>query len=412
MKKSNTSLSISTKLNLKKNSAEENSPGSNLKSKKKDKTRESIKENSKSKKDNRDKDKNIEERNVQSFDPPVSTREMKKKFETDKVLNIETEPKGISNRLTDYVNDKLGNIVFDHMSSGYKQINLYNNSIYYMQKIWIRTPILKIFRSLYLPNDKIKNSVPLNLLLTTSIKQISQLHTFIKRVELKATQIIKTITNNQKLKLLSSLKNYENFPPVFVTSMPFTKVNDSYEFNFHIYNKKNKRIGIESVKKGIETEVFLELSHIWYNDINYGCSWNVVQMRMYPEIIFGECLFEDSDEEDINEKECDNRKEECYHCLFCPNNHIRTAYIPQNSFIPHTPIPIPPPPPPRLGTYTKSVNSEKIVTKNEKQAKTFTLTLTDLLSVKLKPLEKPTQLVEQKTEDHNINILNCKDNLK
>jgi hypothetical protein len=295
---------------------------------------------------------------------------------------ILSEPVGISSRVTDYKNDKLTNIIYDYTSSSFKKVDIYNNSIYYMQKIWIKTPIIKIFRPIYLPNEKCKNSVPLTLLLNTGVPDISLLHSFIKRMELKVSKIVKTATGNLKLKNKSSLKTIENFPPIFNINMPFTKIGDNYEFNFHIYNGSNQRINMDRLKNSVKTALYLELSNIWISETHFGYTWNVLQMKVYPEIVFKECLF-DSDDEDV----CDKKKnDECYHCLYCPNNHIRTMYTfvnnaPQQTHI-HAPPP-PPPPPAIMPVLSKPTQAAP----KKPQIKAFALTIQDLQSIKLKPLK-------------------------
>ena len=336
------------------------------------------------------------------------------------IFNKIEPPKGIENRITDYRNDKLGNLVYDHASTSFKNVNIYNNKIYYMQKIWIRTPVLKIFRPIYHPNDKIKNSIPLSLLLIDTIKDVESLIHFIKRLEMKVTKIIKTITNNPKMKLKSSIKTYEGFPPVLFINMPFNKINDQYEFTFNIYNKSNNRINIDSIKKGVETAVYMELSGIWYSDTHYGCVWNVMQMKIYPEIIFGTCLFEDEDD-DNDFKDVILDKQECYHCLYCPSNHIRTSY----SFSPptqyahvHSMPPLPPPPPPLYIPQRTDRDIREPIMPITTTKPAFTLSLSDLLSVKLKPVDnrvidkKKSPLGIRSDSDTNRELDECKKNLK
>lgn len=297
------------------------------------------------------------------------------------------EPIGINNRLTDHINDKLLNIVYDAPTS--KTLNIYNNSIYYMQKIWIRTPILKIFRPMYLPTDKCKKSVPLTLLLNDMVPEAIYLHTFIKRLELKITKQVKLITNNNKLKNKSALKNIENFPPIFNVNMPFNKLENGYEFNFHIYNAANQRINIESIKNGKSTSLYLELTSIWINDTHFGYNWNIMQMKLYPELEFNKCLFDD--EEVIN-----NAPSECYHCLYCPNNHIRTlfnqpCYIPLVTKV--STVPVPPPMPKTVPVFSKE--------------KSYVPTVSDILSIKLKPVTRK----EKEESDSPIDLLKIKEKL-
>lgn len=403
----------------------------------------------------RDKIKDIENR-------VNNVKDIKKKMNLDLDLN-KKEPVGIKNKLTDYFNDKLNNIVYDYVNNntGYKKINIYNNSIYYMQKIWIKTPILKIFRPIYLPNEKCKYSIPLTLLLPNTNKEMLHLHNFLKKVELKVSKIIKQTTSNKNLKLKSTIRNIDNFPPILYVEMPFTKLTDSmFEFNFQIYNSHNQRVNMDTLKNGVSTQIYMELSHVWISNDEYCPVWTVLQMKIYPELLFDKCLFADSDSESDSDNDSDNDSDsdndnnkdsnsdddnknkkknkkkdkkkdnnECYHCLYCPNHHVRTLYTFPNSngnignnHYNHSynqnynynninnqnnnnqnNIPLPPPPPPPMN-----------INKDFKPA--FKPNVEDIKNMltKLKPInkEKDNKINKDSDEDFdNIDLSKIKDKL-
>lgn len=339
---------------------------------------------------------------------------MKSKIRTPEENKIKVshklEPIGINNKLTDH-HDKLLNLASDY---SFKTLNIYNNGIYYMQKIWIKTPILKVFRPIYLPNDKCKNAIPLKLLLNDMVPETVYLTNFIKRVELKVAKIIKLATNNNKLKNKSAIENIESFPPIFNINMPFSKIDSEYEFNFHIYNGSNQRINMDNIKKAASVSLYLELTNIWVNNDNtYGYNWTVLQMKVYPEILFNKCLFDDID---FDVPAINIKNSECYHCLYCPNNHIRTLYsFPTNQCnhtIPQTinTVPLPPPLPPIIPPkLVKEKNTTERITKDVvKKEISYVPTINDILSVKLRPLKITS--VENLTQKNEL--LSIKDNLK
>ncbi len=301
----------------------------------------------------------------------------------------------IKDKLTDYKTDDLTNIINDPIQSTspvYEKINIYNNNIDSpLQKIWIRTPSLKIFRSVKSPNGRFNRSIPLQLVLNENDKATRKLRIFMRKLEIKVNKLIRELTNNNKIKSKTSLKKIPGFPQIMTVNMPFNKVNDCYEFNFHIYNNLNKRINFDYLESGSFVSAFLELSEVWISSVSFGYNWTVKQLKIYPKLDFSKCLFDDIDTD--NKVEEVTVQEECYHCMYCPNNHIRTHCCSNNlSNHPFTydqrpkndygqqiqPPNLPPPPPIYLNNNTNN---------NNQTIKKFAPTITDLLNVKLKPIK-------------------------
>jgi hypothetical protein len=283
--------------------------------------------------------------------------------------------------------DKTLDLVHDdpHYYFGdYKKINIYNKKIKIpLQKIWIKTPKLKVFAPvLYIKNAK--KNIPLTFILSPNSGDIATLYTFIKRVERKCGVLVKTITGNKKLKPKSILKQNDGFDPLMTVRMPLEIVGDCYEFGFNVYNHMNKRVSIRTIESGIQVSSFLELTDIWYNEetLKYGFNWNVVQMKIYPEMSFAICLFDD----DADKYVLKDEKNECYHCLYCPNAHIRT-HVCNNSGGSGS-IPLPPPPLP----ITTPVDKPKYVRKEVVKPKpktvdapmSFMVSQNDLLNIRAK----------------------------
>lgn len=316
--------------------------------------------------------------------------------------------------ITDYTNNLPDIILSDIQNHGpkYKKVNVYNNSIKSpLQKIWIRTPKMKIFKPTFNPTAD-KKSVSLTILLAPNTKDIKRFKIFIKKLEQRIASLI-NLSDQHTIR--SSIKSSDNYADNFTIKMPYTKINDCYEFSFHIYNIDNKRVSLKMLESGMYTSCYIELTDVWISDIEFGFNWNVLQMKLYPEFDFSKCLFLD---ENIEEKK-NLTDQECYHCLFCPNNHIRTHFCTNNTQnnvqhsmdIPLLPPPPPPPPPvPQNILINKPLQITKKIEAPKIENTGFRLTVNDLLSVKLKPISKINN--NNENNDNNINLAKIKESLK
>lgn len=318
---------------------------------------------------------------------------------------------GVNKFITDYRIDKLDGLFIDLeqiTDSPYQIIQVFNNSKGLMQKYWLKSPRLKLFRDTIPLNRKFKNSIPLSVLLNIEDSEVRRFRNYIKKLE---RSIIKTI--NKKKKYLYSVKKiYDDLPEVFNMKMPFEKVENSLQFNFQIYNK-SRRVNIDKLMAGNNIAVFVELSNIWISNDKMGFNWNVLQMKVYPKYDFGNYQF--SDEED-DEVEISDTVKECYHCMYCPNHHPRTGYYLNNetsSKINSHNYKPPSPPPLAKSSPIITTNSPEI---SKPQIRPFVLSVQDLLSVKLKPIENKDQNKDKVIESNltnNItnNMKNIKNNL-
>lgn len=318
--------------------------------------------------------------------------------------------KNIDNLVTNYIEDDLSGLVITdklYHGSSYKKINVYNKLIKTpLQKIWIRMPKVKIFKStigLFLD----QKSIPLSVYLAPNIGKVRKFRVFIKKLERKIKKLL-GFKNLGK----SAIKKLDNFPDIFTVKMKSEKVNNCHEFKFHVYNNFNKRVNLTTLKSGTYISAYIELSEVWINGDDFGFNWSVLQMKVYPEFDFTKCLF-------LDETDCeseDEQPDECYHCMYCPNKHVRTHFCPsshphisnasnaQNSFnfnnFNNSNIPPPPPmnipinnpinitkPLPKIPTdKTNSPQNNK----NDNEQRSFFVppSVQDLLSVKLKPVKK------------------------
>lgn len=328
--------------------------------------------------------------------------------------------------LTDYTKDDLKNIINDTLQpygSKYHKINIYNKNINIpLQKIWLLLPKVKIFRNATI-NPNMKNTFPLTIMLGPNTGLIKKFYMFVKKIERAVQTIVKTITKNKSLQIKPSTKAAEGFPPLMNLKMPCEKKGDCYELKFQIYNSMGQRTSIKSITQGTYTTAFIELSDVWISGTEFGFNWNILQLQIFPEFNFSEYLFGD-----IVQNQEDNSSggvEECYHCMYCPNAHIRT-HVCGNSFSNTNQfnmsfIPPPPPPPPPMfddtiqtKKYVSTMDPEKKKQSGE-QTKGFAISIEQLLSVKLKSVDKRKES-DSETEPTNSNteldmLTNIRNNL-
>jgi len=320
--------------------------------------------------------------------------------------------------LTDYTSDNLDIVRSDVQNYGpkYKKINIYNRSIATpLQKVWLKTPKMKIFKPTFNPNNDGK-SVTLTILLAPNTANIKKFKNFIKKLEQKVASLI-DLTNDQSIR--SSIRSAEGFPDNLTVKMPYIKEGGCYEFLFHIYNSENKRISIKTLESGTYISCYIELTDVWISDVEFGFNWNVLQMKLYPEFDFSKCLFVD---EGVDLKlDSQEKEQECYHCMFCPNKHVRTHYCGTSMHLPMDmslalpqlpPLPPPPPPPPPPQTLSqKPLRIVKDSTPRVDIKAAFRPTVNDLLSVKLRPISQRSVTHQQPTNTDD-DLTKIKNNLK
>lgn len=334
--------------------------------------------------------------------------------------------------LTDFSQDKLYNLLTDDLQShGYKyhKINIFNKNIDSpMQKIWVRVPKVKIIRPIFASSNSSGNnkSIPMTIILSPNTRTINRFYMFIKRIERRVIKIVHAATDNNKLVIKSSIRSSDGFDPMMCLRLPFRshvdKDDSCFEFSFHIYNHLNKRITPSRIQSGNFISAFIELSEVWIGEKEFGINWTVLQLKVYPDFNFNICLFDD----ELEEESTGQYNDECYHCLYCPNQHVRTHMCSSSSLSP------PPPPPPPIfnpiithtpSSYTPRTNQSTHQSPSI-QPSGFIPSIQDLQSIKSRLKRIDVDNDNNGTNNHNLpnnygslvptlyDILETKDNLR
>jgi len=330
--------------------------------------------------------------------------------------------------------EKLKYSPLEQVSPNFKNLHVTNATIKSdIVPIIIKVPALRI-RNVFQVNQKCKQSVPVRLSIYTGLPENNKLLTFLTRIENEIFRKVKLITLNKTLQLSSCITKYKEYYPDFKINAPFVRINNCVEFLFDVYGKKNHRVNFASITKGAKMMTYIELNHVWIGDTKMSLHWTIKRAVVYPERIWTLNAFNDSDEYD-SEEEIVTEKE-CYHCMYCPNNHVRThcclgnninqnqsyqSYQSYQTQIPNyslsspslslsTPqaMPLPPPPPPPHLQINKNIN---VVEEKQK----FVPSLNDLLNSKSKLKSISTNNDKKNNEDNSTNInnlQNIKNNLK
>ena len=211
------------------------------------------------------------------------------------------------------------NIFFDKICNfykSYKKIDVYNlNSNQSLQKLWIKITNVKLYTSIYEKNN--------NSFIVFNNNHSDNIMKFINKIDKKIKKHFKSYKLNLKKTIIDKIPFN-----IMKINLPKVNINNSTHLSFNIYNHNNKLINPKILEKGCKISCFLELSEIWISETNIGCNWNVLQMKIYPELLFNKCMF--YDEEPIQIK----NETECFHCLNCihsNNSHNTTPIIQTNN---------------------------------------------------------------------------------
>ena len=272
-------------------------------------------------------------------------------------MNHQEQIKNTLKKIVDHKNFNFDDIIFDSIipyHQKYQKINIYNKGIKEpFQKIWLKTPKVRVSTTFSLNLEQIKKACPLYVNFDKFDEEYKKFYEFVAKLENKMEDHVKS-NLKEDITFRSSISN-TNYPQMSL-QMPFIKKNNNIEFMFQIYNHRNKKINLKSLEGNAYISAFIELTDIWIDGQKFGYNWNILQMKIYPQLEFTRCLFIDEEEEII----VINEENECYHCMYCPNYHATTTY---NNILPPAPFSAQPihscPPPPPLCPPPKLLSNSK-----------------------------------------------------
>lgn len=71
----------------------------------------------------------------------------------------------------------------------------------------------------------------------------------------------------------------DKYPPTFRVSLP----QNENEITCEVYNAQNQLVDINEIEtKGARISAIIKCSGIWIAGVKFGCSWKVVQLKVYP----------------------------------------------------------------------------------------------------------------------------------
>lgn len=216
----------------------------------------------------------------------------------------------LDNIFTDWKTDKLDKIESDELQpffNEYEKINIYNfGKPVPLQKIWLRLPNLKVVQPTYQPDKKkSKGYISLQLFIYMIDPIIKKFYFFIRRLEKLVKNLLINEYNLTDIKLKSSLRKIKDNYVILSLKMPYIIKDDTFKFDFNIYNEKNRKIDINmnTICAGSYASTIVELSEVWIHNNEFAFNFNVMQMKITPEFNFSKCLFLEDGETEVEEEE-------------------------------------------------------------------------------------------------------------
>jgi hypothetical protein len=158
-----------------------------------------------------------------------------------------------------------------------------------------------------------KGRKSLQFSLPDSDERIEEFRAFLTKLDL---QNVQTAVNNstkwfkkslpanavQELYNPSMKQNSDKYPPIFRARFPTHP--DTGNFVGDIFDKNKNVVGVGAITPGCQVEAIVELVGLYFVAKEFGTSWKVVQLKVYPtERIRGYAFLCDSDSEDLSDAE-------------------------------------------------------------------------------------------------------------
>lgn len=143
---------------------------------------------------------------------------------------------------------------------------------------------------------------------------------FVKGIEAIDEHIKRLATENSKLWFKKgmkyevieelyrpSIKYSDDWPPLFKAKLPFW----SGKFNCEFYDKNRCKCDSTNLSNNCTCISLIQLTSLWFMDRQFGCTWAVRQVQIFPTIKYDAFLIKDSKEEEQDECIEDDRMDGC-----------------------------------------------------------------------------------------------------
>lgn len=260
----------------------------------------------------------------------------------------------------EYDINKLSFDIIRQKSPAYKNVQVYTNLNKFVH-LTLTTPCLYVpfGISTYKNNSDMKS---LTVSLSPLDKKRKPFLDFLKKLDKMIENKIKNkLDNGDNFTYKTMIEKHSTgkWPLRIKLNLPKVKNNNNIEeFAFTIYNAKREPVNIDSIKAGSRVAIIIELIDIWISEDKheFGCNWDVIQIKLYPSIINQDYMFIDEVENDstielVTKPSIDTKIEcstECPHCShkiqfninITINNQNQSGYpthrIPYISSVPHS----------------------------------------------------------------------------
>lgn len=190
--------------------------------------------------------------------------------------------------------DDFSDIVMDRenlLFTEYTKINVYTKRNL-GQKIWIKTPKLRLCDPSYRPNNqKYIDLLPITLFDKDDIIKFENL---LDELEKSLSEKIKKLNNDLVPKY--SISKNETIYNKINFQLPFNieKNEHNISYKFKIFNEFDREINLTTFDKNYIMACIIELTNIWVNETKFGFNWTVLQMKIYQDFDLSKSLFDDS----------------------------------------------------------------------------------------------------------------------
>lgn len=171
----------------------------------------------------------------------------------------------------------------------FRNVHMYLNPSKY-ERIAFKTPFFTITFKVSEFSENNKKKYKLTIDLFPLVEKRKQFKDVINDIDDEIEETVGNMLNDNYVFNRTIKKNNMNYK--MTLTFPYDKDNEAL---YKIVNKNNEPCLLTDIKPKMRGMAYIESSDIWIDDEKekYGYNWNVVQLKIYPEIIINEYSFID-----------------------------------------------------------------------------------------------------------------------